>query len=214
MKVSVIIPNYNHGKYLRQRIDSVINQTYRDFEIIIIDDCSSDNSREIIEDYASRYPFISIFFNSSNSGSPFTQWDSGVNKAQGEFIWIAESDDFAEPLFLEKALSIIDKNENLGIVYCDSKVYDERNKKEYRVSEKKKFFSKSKWLNDYYLNGKKEIYDNLYLACTINNVSSVLFRKSKYIEAGLADHKMKFCGDWYIYIRILLISDIAYISAR
>ena len=97
MKVSVIIPNYNHAKFLKQRIDTVINQTYRDFEIIIIDDCSTDNSREIIEEYASRYHFISGYFNTSNSGSPFTQWDSGVNKAKGEFIWIAESDDFAEP---------------------------------------------------------------------------------------------------------------------
>jgi hypothetical protein len=70
----------------------------------------------------------------------------------------------------------------------------------------------SKWLYDYMNKGKDELYNYLYLNCTIHNVSGVLFRKSKYIEAGLADHYMKYCGDWFIYIRILLISDIAYIS--
>jgi glycosyltransferase involved in cell wall biosynthesis len=212
MKVSVIIPNFNHAKYLKQRIDSILNQTYRDFEIIILDDCSTDNSRDIIDDYTSRFPSITSYYNSSNSGSPFIQWDSGVDKAKGEFIWIAESDDFAEPSFLEKTAAIMNDNETLGLVYCDSKVIDERNKTEYLASTKKKLFSRSKWLYDYSNNGRKEITDHLYLATTINNVSCVLFRKSKYVEAGLAYHSMKFCGDWFIYLRILLISDVAYIA--
>jgi glycosyltransferase involved in cell wall biosynthesis len=212
MKVSVIIPNYNHAKFLRQRIESILDQTYRDFEIIILDDCSTDNSREIIDDYTSRYPFITVFYNSRNSGSPFIQWDYGVTKAKGDYIWIAESDDFAEPGFLEKTSAFMNENENVGLVYSNSKVYDEQKKTEYFVSEKKKFFSKSKWVHNYSRNGRKEIRENLYLACTINNVSSVLFRKRKYIEAGFADHSMIFCGDWYIYLRILLLSDIVYIS--
>ena len=58
-----------------------------------------------------------VIINSSNSGSAFKQWDFGVKKAKGEFIWIAESDDFAEPGFLEKALAILNKNENVGLVY-------------------------------------------------------------------------------------------------
>jgi glycosyltransferase involved in cell wall biosynthesis len=109
VKVSVIIPNYNHAEYLKQRIDSILNQTYKDFELIILDDCSTDNSREIIDDYTSHFPFITSYYNDINSGSPFTQWDSGVKKAKGEFIWIAESDDFAEADFLEKTNAILDK---------------------------------------------------------------------------------------------------------
>jgi glycosyltransferase involved in cell wall biosynthesis len=107
MRVSVIVPNYNHAEYLKQRIDSILNQTYRDFELIILDDGSTDNSREIIDDYVSRFPFIISRFNEVNSGSPFIQWDSGVNKAEGELIWIAESDDFAETTFLEKTTSVM-----------------------------------------------------------------------------------------------------------
>ena len=212
MTVSVLIPNYNHAKYLKQRIESILNQTYRDYEIIILDDCSTDSSREIIDSYTSRFPFITGYYNSINSGSPFIQWDSGVNKAKGEFIWIAESDDFAEPSFLERTTAIMNGNFTIGLVYCDSKVLDEWNNAGYYVSEKKTFFSRTNWLHDYFNKGRKEIADYLYLANTINNVSGVLFRKSKYLEAGLADHSLKFCGDWFIYLRILLISDVAYIA--
>jgi glycosyltransferase involved in cell wall biosynthesis len=212
MTVSVIVPNYNHARYLKQRIDSILNQTYRDFEIIILDDCSTDGSREIIDNYTSHFSFIRSFYNSENSGSPFIQWDSGVSRAKGDFIWIAESDDFAEPEFLEKAVAAMNGDKSPGLVYCDSKVTDERNKTEYLVSERKTFFSKSKWHHNYTSPGRKEIEDQLYLANTINNASSVLFRKSKYIEAGFAGKSMTFCGDWFIYIRILLISDIAYIA--
>lgn len=212
MKVSVIIPNYNHAGYLKQRIDSILNQTYRDFELIILDDFSTDNSRDIIEEYTSRFPFIISYFNSSNSGSPFIQWDYGVGKAKGEFIWIAESDDFAEPTFLEKTTAIIVENENLGFVYCNSNMIDNQKHTEYLSSEYNKRLDSSKWLHDYINKGKEELSDFLFLNCTIHNVSGVLFRKSKYIEAGFADQSMKLCGDWYIYIRIMLISDIAYIS--
>jgi glycosyltransferase involved in cell wall biosynthesis len=213
MTVSVIIPNYNHAKYLEQRIESILNQTFKDFELIILDDCSTDNSREIIEDYSNRFPFISSYFNTSNSGSPFLQWDSGVNKSKGDFIWIAESDDFAEPGFLEKTISTMLNHPDAGLVYTDSNVVDEQTGTGYFISGKKaSIFKSSKWLNDYFNDGKEEISDHLFLENSIYNVSSVLFRKSKYSEAGGAGNSMKFCGDWLLYIRILLISDIAYIA--
>jgi glycosyltransferase involved in cell wall biosynthesis len=213
MTVSVIIPNYNHAKYLEQRIDSILNQTFKDFELIILDDCSTDNSREIIEDYSNRFPFISSYFNTRNSGSPFLQWDLGVNKAKGEFIWIGESDDFAEPGFLEKTILTMLDHPDAGLVYTDSNVIDEQTGTGYFISGKKaSLFKSSKWLNDYFNNGIEEISDHLFLENSIYNVSSVLFRKSKYSEAGGAGNSMKFCGDWLLYIRILLISDIAYIA--
>ncbi len=212
MTVSVIIPNYNHAKYLKQRIDSILNQTYRDFELIVLDDCSTDNSREIIDDYTSRFPFIISHYNAYNNGSPFLQWDLGVNSAKGEFIWIAESDDFADPYFLAKTTEIMVNHENVGLVYCNSNVIDEHLKTEYLSSKLSMHLNNTKWLYNYINSGKDELTDYLFLNCTIHNVSGVLFRKSKYIDAGLADYNMKFCGDWFMYIRILLIADIAYIS--
>lgn len=68
MKVSVIIPNYRHALYLKERIDSVLEQTYRDFEVIILDDCSPDDSREIIETYRTREKIAHIVYNDATAG--------------------------------------------------------------------------------------------------------------------------------------------------
>ena len=93
--VSVIVPNYNHARYLRQRIESVLGQTYQDFEVILLDDCSTDESRSVLGEYA-KDPRVRIEFNEKNSGSTFKQWNKGVRLARGEYIWIAESDDYAD----------------------------------------------------------------------------------------------------------------------
>src|SRR6187431_17527 len=95
-KVSVIIPNYNHADFLMQRIVSILNQTYQDFELIILDDCSSDKSREIIEHYRTHPKVSHIVYNAENSGSTFKQWKLGLDYAKGDWIWIAESDDYCE----------------------------------------------------------------------------------------------------------------------
>jgi glycosyltransferase involved in cell wall biosynthesis len=102
--VSVIIPNYNHAAYLNERIDSVLNQTFRDFEVILLDDCSTDNSREIIESYRGHEKISQIEYNEVNSGSTFIQWKKGLDLAQGDWIWIAESDDVASNEFLSNAI--------------------------------------------------------------------------------------------------------------
>ena len=99
--VSVIIPNYNHAPFLKQRIESVLNQSFQDFEMILIDDCSTDGSREIIESYRNNPHVSHIVYNDSNSGSAFLQWNKGIELAKGDWIWVAESDDYAEPTFLE-----------------------------------------------------------------------------------------------------------------
>jgi cellulose synthase/poly-beta-1,6-N-acetylglucosamine synthase-like glycosyltransferase len=83
---------YRHytGRYLRKRIESVLNQTYPNFEIIILDDCSVDSSKKIIEQYQNEQSISHIIYNSKNSGSPFKQWQKGFELAKGEYIWIAE----------------------------------------------------------------------------------------------------------------------------
>jgi glycosyltransferase involved in cell wall biosynthesis len=211
-RISVIVPNYNHAKYLKQRIDSILEQSYKDFELILLDDCSTDCSREIIEEYTSRNPDIKSYYNSINSGSPFKQWDFGVSKAVGEYIWIAESDDFAEPGFLKKALAVISANEKAGMVYCDARMVNEIKSIIYLSSESKSVLDKNKWCHDYTNEGKNEISDSLFLNNTITNISGTLIRRKTYEEAGYADHSMIYCGDWFLYLRILLITDVAYIA--
>ena len=94
--VSVIVPNYNHAQYLEKRIDTVLNQTYQNIEVIILDDKSKDNSIEVIEQYRNHPKVAQIILNEQNTGSPFKQWDKGISAANGELIWIAESDYYNE----------------------------------------------------------------------------------------------------------------------
>lgn len=118
--ISVIIPNYNHARFLKQRVNSVLQQTYQDFEVIIMDDNSSDHSKDIIEQYRN-YPKIShIIYNETNSGSTFKQWKKGLELAKGEWIWIAESDDYADTDFLEQLLGFSTNDNNIQLIYCDS----------------------------------------------------------------------------------------------
>ena len=99
--VSVVVPNYNHAPYLKERIDSILSQSYKNIDLIILDDCSKDDSMDIIRLYEDR---ARIVVNKENSGSPFRQWMKGIEMAKGSFVWIAESDDSSDPLFLEKAV--------------------------------------------------------------------------------------------------------------
>ena len=103
-QISIIIPNYNHAKYLPQRLESVYNQTYQDFEVILLDDCSNDDSVTILNTYAKHLKTSHVVFNDKNSGNTFTQWAKGIALAKGDFIWIAESDDVADLSFLEISL--------------------------------------------------------------------------------------------------------------
>jgi len=122
--VSVIIPNYNHAQFLKARIDSVLNQTYSNFEVIILDDFSTDNSVEIINSYKSAKRISHIVMNESNSGSPFKQWKKGLELAKGKYIWIAESDDFADVTLLEKCVEQFEKDSTLTLAFCNTQPID------------------------------------------------------------------------------------------
>ena len=120
--VSVLIPNYCHSLFLEQRLSSVLNQTYQNFEVIILDDASPDNgaSRQIIEQYRSHPNVSKIIYNTVNCGSPFKQWKRGLDSAKGDWVWIAESDDFCELAFLQSCVDFIMTHDALSFVYCKS----------------------------------------------------------------------------------------------
>src|SRR6185437_16633828 len=121
--VSVIVPNYNHALYLPKRMESILRQTYQDFELILLDDCSTDDSRAILSQYAGDAR-IRVEFNELNSGV-FKQWNKGVRLARGEYVWIAESDDYADERLLERLVSILDADPSVAFAYCRSWRVDE-----------------------------------------------------------------------------------------
>ena len=123
--VTVVVPNFNHALYLPKRIESVLNQSFANIELILLDDCSNDNSRAVMERYAEQDARISLLFNETNSGNTFRQWDKGLKMAKGKYIWIAESDDFAEYSFLSELVPLLEANDDIMLAYANSNVIDE-----------------------------------------------------------------------------------------
>ena len=119
ISVSIIVPNYNYACYLNVRIASILNQSYTNYELILLDDASTDNSVEILEKYKDNPHVSHILVNEKNSGSPFQQWAKGISLARGKWIWIAEADDVAEPTFLEVCLSQISLYPNVECTEVD-----------------------------------------------------------------------------------------------
>lgn len=116
--VSVIVPNYNHARFLDERMESILGQTFQNFEVIILDDLSTDNSREVIEKYRNDPHVSQIVYNEQNSGSPFKQWNKGFRLAKGKLVWIAESDDSCEPTMLERLVRCFEQHPDLSYAFC------------------------------------------------------------------------------------------------
>lgn len=212
-QVTVIIPNYNHGPYLRARIESVIQQTFQDIELIIIDDYSSDNSHEIIDNYA-QHPLVrAVILNTENSGSPFSQWSKALQLAAAEWIWVAESDDLAEPDFLEKLYPKAIQHKQISLAYCDSMIFTEQkellNQKYSYIKNRR--YGVTKWSQPYQQDGKAELNEFLKKDCTINNLSAVLFRKSFATEVLDKLDGFRFHGDWMFYITMAEKGQVIYV---
>ena len=207
---SVIIPNYNHAPFLRERINSILNQTFQDFELIILDDASTDNSKEIFEQYKTNPKITHIVYNNTNSGLQSTQWLKGIELVKHDWIWIAESDDIAAPSFLQTAANRISKIPGPAIIYTDSLKLTENNK---RYSEiKNSFFDTDKWSADYTAKGEDEINSYIKYGCTINNVSAAVFPKKQAIEILKNFLHMRYYSDWLFFIQLLQRCEIIYVA--
>jgi glycosyltransferase involved in cell wall biosynthesis len=211
-KVSVIIPNYNHALFLEQRIQSVLEQTYQDFEIIYLDDASTDNSNQVFAKFANN-PRIRAIYNQTNSGSPFKQWNKGVQHAKGEYIWIAESDDYADKMLLEKLVEKLEKNPSVGLAYCQSWKVDKNNMVNSTWQDWTDDIDPHRWKEDFINSGIDECRNYLINKNTVPNASAVVFRRSLYDQVGGADETSKLVGsDWLFWVNILLISDVAFVA--
>ena len=211
-KVSVIIPNYNYENYIIERIDSVLQQTYPIYELIILDDKSTDNSVNIIKEKIKEIKDVKVKFipNEKNSGCVFKQWKKGMNEASGDFYWIAEADDLAHPKFLETAMSAFD-NENVVISYTESARINENNIMTHKNSQDLyNIYDTNRWNHPYVNKGLDEITNYLSVTNTILNVSSVVWRKGKYDDILEKATNFKVAGDWYIYFKVLETGDIAF----
>lgn len=189
--LSIVIPNYNNEKYLAECIDSVLTQTYKKIEIIIIDDASTDGSKKILKKYNNEFPFIKVVFNEKNQGVTKNR-DSAINVASGEYITTLDSDDFyIDNQKLEKEMALIKNFESKGttnaIAFSNIVLVDK---------DGKKLFQNTK-------NNIKEgnIFINLFARdCMVPR--DFIFTKEQYNAAGGFDLNIPIYEDWDLKLRL------------
>ena len=193
--VSVIIPNYNHARYLDERIQSVLSQTYQNFELIILDDCSPDHgaSKAIIEKYRTNPHVSHIVYNEINSGSTFKQWHKGMELAKGELIWIAESDDKCEVNLLETLVNQFSINQQCVLAYCISVLFDDS-------GQVLGYSGKSG--EDIQMSGDDFIRDYMCNGNAIWNASSALFKREVALSINKQYDTYRGAGDRLFWIEM------------
>lgn len=160
--VSVIMPNYNCAKYITEAIESVISQTYECWELIIVDDCSQDNSVDLINNYVKKDKRIRLIQNKKNSGAAVSR-NVGIESAKGRWIALLDSDDLWMPEKLEKQISFMEKNE-VYFSFSGCVVIDEESTESQIVfMPSKKVYTYKNILEQNDINASTAVYDSLKL---------------------------------------------------
>ncbi|WP_456632982.1 glycoside hydrolase family 99-like domain-containing protein [Bradyrhizobium sp. USDA 10063] len=218
--ISVAVPNYNYAHCLPERLYTIFDQNHPVEEIIVLDDCSSDDSISVIMKLADeRQRDLTLVINEQNSGSVFAQWAKAAEMARGEFLWIAEADDLSEPTFLSSLLALMKGDPDIALGFTDSKSIDADGShlyatyKPYYATIEPGALSRTEVFD-----GRDFVTRYLGVKNTILNVSSVLWRREALLRAlescrdDLAELRM--AGDWRIYLEALAApgARIAYVA--
>lgn len=207
--VSVVVASYNHATYLPRRMQSLVEQTYANIEILVIDDCSPDNSVEILQSYAEN-PQVKLILREENGGW-ITVSNQGVELSRGEYILFANCDDECAPQLVEQLVANLEANPSAGLAFCRSILIDEHSQPlgdDYTIRETA--FQK-RCATDTLISGN-EMRRFLMHSCVIPNLSQALFRRSCFDQVGLFIHGYKACSDWDFFFRVSDQFDFAYVS--
>ena len=198
--ISVVVPNYNHAPFLRQRLETIYNQTYKNFEVILLDDASTDSSRDILKYfYELHKENTRLIFNEKNSGTVFYQWQKGIKAARGELIWIAESDDFSAENFLSSLVPAF-ADDAVQLAFCRTDFIQDGqtifNTEQYLADLL--YFD---WTKNFTISAPQFVEQGLAIKNIIPNVSGVLFRKREIFPEICS--QMKLCSDWAFYLDVI-----------
>ncbi len=211
--VSVIIPNYNYARYLEERIESVLGQDFQDFEVILLDDASSDNSAEILQRYRNHPKVSHLVINDTNTGSPFAQWERGIALAHGKYIWIAEADDLAHPAFLSHSVRALESNPGASLSFSGAEIID---------AEGIKIIEDYDYYSNHNITSELQIYDgteyvvrNMFWSSRIYNASGAIFRKDAVKPRFLEESaRMRNSGDWLFWVKIAAAGNVIEIHQK
>lgn len=214
IKISVVIPNYNYENFLLPRIYSILNQTEKIHELIILDDCSKDNSRKLIDEIVEKialYIKVQKVYNQENSGCAFKQWKKGFALATGDYVWIAEADDCCDKTLLKNIIKPIKQDKNIYISYADTAFINAWDKIILPTIKPEIDIRKTNhWESDFVDNGLEEIKNYTFLNCIIANVSSCIIKKDNYDDIFEKIIEYKQAGDWLFYVSVMKKGDIAF----
>lgn len=212
-KVSIIVPCYNHAQYLKRRLDSIYAQTYKNYEVILLDDASTDNSVSILKEYAAKHTDnTKLLLNSKNSGGVFYQWKKGISVSEGTLCWIAESDDFADANFLD-VLTKFFFDDAVMLAYAHMNFWQGNGMSAFTYEQYLSPIDNNVWKKMYVRSAYEEVKDGLGIKNVIPNASGVVFRKpdSNFELFGNSNFlNMKICGDWIFYLNIIAGGKVAY----
>ncbi len=208
-KVSVILPNYNYARYLKERIRSVLKQTYTDFELLYLDDASKDESNEVAKEFCSDPRFKMTCF-TENSGKVYQRWNDGAALAKGEWLWFAGADDSADPKFLETLLSFAEKHPTAAIIHCQIGTIDSDGAivgmRFAAILE-----AEVRFQTDYFAPGNEETM-RLAIGCIFTTASAMLIRRDVFENLGGFDTRLWQAADWDFYLSVMKTNDVAYCS--
>ena len=191
--VSIIIPTYNREKLIDKTIYSIINQTYQNIEIIVVDDCSKDKTIDIVNGIKDSRIVYKVL--DKNQGAPAAR-NIGIQIATGDYIAFLDSDDRWEPNKLELQLNLIKSKPNVGVVYTGIKVIDETSKTE----------------NVKTPNIRGQILQKLLIRNCVGSTSSVLIDKELLLKVNGFDLTLKSCQDWDLWIRLAKLTEFDFVE--
>lgn len=197
-KVSVIIPVYNGQQYIGKTIDSVINQSFKDWEIIVVNDGSTDRSSEILQDYILKLGNKIRVYDTSNKGVSNAR-NLGIKLSESDYISFLDQDDCFEKTKLEKQYSFLSKNSDVCLVYSNYSIIDDNDN-----------ITKSKIFEDSILK-KGLIFDDL-LYFNFIGISTVMVRRTVMDKFGGFNSDYRLCEDLELLLRISKICQIDYIN--
>jgi len=211
--VTVIVPNYNHAPFLRQRLDSIYGQTWPHLDVILMDDASTDDSRAILQDYAARHPGRTrLILNDTNSGGVFHQWEKGLAAATGDLVWIAESDDWCRPDFLETIVPFF-QNSGVMLAYARTDFMDATGQtRVWTMEDHLADLGPARWQKPWIETAPRIVRAGFGLKNIIPNASSAVFRRVDRLDLLGIDRwgGMRTCGDWMFYLNLIRGGLVAY----
>lgn len=204
--VSVIVPNFNHVRYLRERLESIYQQDYSHFEVILLDDASSDDSVGVLREFADRYASkTSLHVNQVNSGGVFHQWKKGLSLARGELIWIAESDDYCDATHLSELVRFF-RNDAVSMAFCRSEfVRGDELKTEWSTDEALADCLGTLVQQPFIQSAHRLVNHGWAKKNLVVNASSALFRHPGALPLLVDENwtSLRLCGDWIFYLHLI-----------